>query len=339
MNPVIPFPKPESQGSNLFPSSPFHPLIGNSKAFRQVLAQIQKVAPTDATVLIRGETGTGKEMVATAIHQLSLRRENAFIKVNCSALTETLIGTELFGHEKGAFTGAQAQKIGRFELAHQGTLLLDEIGELSHEIQIKILRVLQEKEFERVGGVSPVHIDVRLIAATNRDLESALQAGQFRSDLFFRLNVFPIQLPPLRERTEDIEALTWYFIKKHSRKLGRTIEGISLKTLENLKNHSWPGNIRELENVIERNLIAHEGTIFQAEPLGGGNEKIVILSEKSSAFSSLNEAIRNHILEALKITKGKIYGKEGAAELLDLKPTTLMSKMKRLSILPKKEFE
>jgi formate hydrogenlyase transcriptional activator len=314
----------------------FYDIVGNAPALKQVISQVKKVAPTDTMVLIRGETGTGKEMIARTLHKLSPRKDKVFVKVNCSALPETLIESELFGHEKGSFTGAIARKVGRFELANGGTLFLDEIGEVPLETQVKILRVLQEKEFERVGGTQPVKVDVRIIAATNRDLEKAIAEGKFRSDLFYRLNVFPLYLPPLRERREDIEDLTWYFIRKYSKKMNKNIEAVSKKTIDLFRRYSWPGNIRELENIIERGLVLNEGPIFSVD------EKYLMpnnfITLKEGHVVSFQEASRRHILEALKKARGKIYGDNGAADLLRMKPTTLISKMKRLGIQPKKEY-
>jgi len=315
----------------------FYDIVGNASPLKQVIAQVKKVAPTNATVLIRGETGTGKEMIARTLHKLSNRKDKVFVKVNCSALTETLIASELFGHEKGSFTGAIARKVGRFELANGGTIFLDEIGELPLEIQVKILRVLQEREFERVGGNQAIKVDVRIITATNRDLEKAIAEGKFRSDLFFRLNVFPIYLPPLRDRLEDIEDLTWYFVRKYSKKMNRNIEAVSKKTFDLFKRYPWPGNIRELENVIERGMILSEGPIFSVDPKYL-MPSLTFEANRGSVSLSFNEAAKRHILEALKKAKGKIYGDGGAAHILQVKPTTLISKMKRLGIQQKKEY-
>jgi len=315
----------------------FYDIVGNSPVLKQVIQQVKKVAPTDTTVLIRGETGTGKEMIARTLHKLSPRKEQVFVKVNCSALPETLIESELFGHERGSFTGAVARKVGRFELANGGTIFLDEIGEIPAETQVKILRVLQEREFERVGGTQPIKVDVRIITATNRDLERAIQEGKFRSDLFYRLNVFPITLPPLRDRREDLEDLTWYFIRRYSKKMNKNIEAVSKKTFDLFKRYEWPGNIRELENVIERGMILNSGPIFSLD------EKYLMpgrlsASQKETHLASFSEASRQHILAVLRKTRGKVYGENGAADLLRMKPTTLISKMKRLGIQRKKEF-
>ncbi|MFO1520136.1 MAG: sigma 54-interacting transcriptional regulator [bacterium] len=316
----------------------FYDIIGNSPLLNQVIGQVKRVAPTDTTVLIRGETGTGKEMIARTLHKLSSRRDQVFVKVNCSALTETLIASELFGHEKGSFTGAIARKVGRFELANGGTIFLDEIGELSLDIQVKILRVLQEREFERVGGNQPIKINVRVITATNRDLEKAIAEGKFRSDLFYRLNVFPIFLPPLRDRLEDIEDLTWYFIRKYSKKMNKNFEAISKKTIDLFKRYPWPGNIRELENVVERGMILIDGPIFSVDSKYLMAGKLSPLDSLEGFHSSFSDASRRHILDILKKTQGKIYGDDGAAKLLQLKPTTLISKMKRLGIQQKKDY-
>ena len=242
--------------------SMFEEIVGTSKPLKAVFSQIAKVAPTDTTVLITGETGTGKELIARAVHKRSKRSDRAFVSVNCAALAPTLISSELFGHERGAFTGANQRRLGRFELANGGTIFLDEVGELPAEAQIALLRVLQEHEFERLGGTRRIHTDVRVIAATNRNLQAAIAAGTFRSDLFFRLHVFPIEIPSLRERTEDIPLLVEYFIHRYARKAGKNIRRINKETLELLQSYAWPGNIRELQNVIERSVILCETEIF-----------------------------------------------------------------------------
>jgi len=243
-------------------ASMFEEIVGTSKPLKAVFSQIAKVAPTDTTVLITGETGTGKELIARAVHKRSKRSDRAFVSVNCAALAPTLISSELFGHERGAFTGANQRRLGRFELANGGTIFLDEVGELPAEAQIALLRVLQEHEFERLGGTRRIHTDVRVIAATNRNLQAAIAAGTFRSDLFFRLHVFPIEIPSLRERTEDIPLLVEYFIHRYARKAGKNIRRINKETLELLQSYAWPGNIRELQNVIERSVILCETEIF-----------------------------------------------------------------------------
>ena len=262
------------------------------------------MAPTDATVLILGETGTGKELIARAIHNLSPRKDHAFVKLNCSAIPSGLLESELFGHEKGAFTGAIAQKIGRLELAHQGTFFLDEVGDLPLELQPKILRALQEKEFERVGGTRTIPVNVRLVAATNRDLAKMVKLGQFRSDLYYRLHVFPISIPPLRERRDDIPLLVRYFLSSHSKRMGRRIETIPPETLKKLANWRWPGNIRELENFIERSVILTQGTVLRA-PLA---ELEAVEESTSSASSNLEVKEREHILRVLRECKGMIGG-------------------------------
>ena len=306
----------------------FEEIVGESSGLKRVLKQVEDVAGTDATVLILGETGTGKELIARAIHRLSPRRDNAFVKLNCSAIPSGLLESELFGHEKGAFTGAIAQKIGRLELAHQGTFFLDEVGDLPAELQPKILRALQEKEFERVGGTRTIPVNVRLVAATNRDLAKMVNAGQFRSDLYYRLRVFPVTIPPLRERREDIPLLVRYFLASHSKRMGRRIETIPDETMKTLVRWHWPGNVRELENFIERSVILSPGTVLRA-PLA---ELEQIEESSGSADTNLEAAEREHILRVLRECKGMISGAHGAAERLGLKRTTLNSKIKKLGI-------
>ena len=308
----------------------FEEIIGESPALKRVLAQVEKVAMTDATVLILGETGTGKELVARSIHRLNARRERTMVKLNCAAIPAGLLESELFGHEKGAFTGAVSQKIGRLELAHGGTLFLDEVGDISLELQPKILRALQEKEFERLGSTRTIPVDVRLIAATNRDLGKMVAEKQFRSDLYYRLMVFPITMPPLRERREDIPLLVRYFVDRHARRLNRGITNIPTDVMQALTNWDWPGNIRELENFLERAVILSKGPALRA-PL---SELIVPELEKKPAqdSSTLQSAEREHILRVLRETKGMIGGLDGAAARLDLKRTTLNSKIKKLGI-------
>lgn len=314
----------------------FEGIIGNSHLLLNVFDNVIQVAPADSSVLILGESGTGKEKIANRIHFLSARKARPFVKVNCAALPATLIDSELFGHEKGAFTGAYERKIGRFEQAHTGTIFLDEIGEIPLEIQVKLLRVLQEKEIERIGGRVTIKTDVRVVAATNRNLEREVAEGRFRLDLYYRLNVFPISMPPLRDRKEDIPALAAHFLKYYSKKTGKFIKPLSDKVLDNLTGHDWPGNIRELENLIERNvLLAKEEEIhFIALP----NLALIqtIPATPAAPISTMIENERQHILAALKKCKGKIWGEGGAADLLNLPPTTLNSKMKRLGI--KKDF-
>jgi len=311
----------------------FDEIVGESAGLRNVLREIETVAPTDATVLIQGETGTGKELLARAIHRLSPRSERTFIKLNCAAIPAGLIESELFGHEKGAFTGAIARKIGRLELAHEGTLFLDEIGELPLDLQPKLLRALQEREIERVGGTRPIPVNVRLIAATNRDLAKMVAEKQFRSDLFYRLKVFPIFAPPLRERAADIPILVRHFVDRHSRRMGKTIETIPPEAMEALSEWKWPGNIRELENFLERAVILSKGPALHV-PLAE-LETMEDEEEEDAAVSAnptLLAAERDHILRALREAKGMIGGPNGAAERLGLKRTTLNSKIKKLGI-------
>ncbi len=306
----------------------FDEIIGENSGLKRVLKQVEDVAATDATVLILGETGTGKELIARAIHDLSPRRDHAFVRLNCSAIPSGLLESELFGHEKGAFTGAITQKIGRLELAHQGTFFLDEVGDLPLELQPKILRALQEKEFERVGGTRTIPVNVRLVAATNRDLAKMVTTGQFRSDLYYRLRVFPITIPPLRERRDDIPILIRYFLASHSKRMGRRIESIPPETMKALVNWDWPGNVRELENFIERSVILSPGTVLRA-PLA---ELQAAEESGGSSNSKLEKAEREHILRVLRECRGMIGGAKGAAERLGLKRTTLNSKMKKLGI-------
>jgi len=308
--------------------SRFEEIIGESVGLKRVLKHVETVAATDVTVLILGETGTGKEVIARAIHHLSSRNQRTLVKLNCAAIPAGLLESELFGHEKGAFTGAVDRKIGRLELAHEGTLFLDEIGDLPLELQPKILRALQEKEFERLGSTKTIPVNVRLVAATNRDLAQMVADKEFRSDLYYRLRVFPIMLPPLRERREDIPLLVNYFVDKHSRKLYRKIETVPLETMRALTRWDWPGNIRELENFIERAVILTKGPVLRA-PLS----ELEVKEEATSAGDSTLEAKeREHILRVLRETKGKIAGPNGAAARLGLIRTTLNSKMKKLGI-------
>ena len=309
-------------------------IIGVSDAMRDVFHHIDKVAATEATVLLSGETGTGKQLIARAIHQRSRRKERVMIEVNCSALPPNLIESELFGHEKGAFTGAASQKRGRFELAHKGTLFLDEVGELAPEIQTKLLRVLQEQEFERVGGTRTHKVDIRIIAATNRDLETDIKSGRFRADLYYRLNIFPIFIPPLRERREDIPPLVNYFFHKFSSRMGKQLKSIHPLVLDMLMNSEWPGNVRELANIIERAVIFCEGEILQPSHISGLRNTI----ETSDDFLSLEQMERRHILEALRRTNGVLAGPKGAAAMLGLNRSTLWSRMRKLGINLSKNF-
>ena len=306
----------------------FEEIIGESRALKRVLKQVETVAREEATVLLLGETGTGKELIARAIHELSPRRERTFVKLNCSAIPAGLLESELFGHEKGAFTGAISQKIGRLELAHEGTLFLDEIGDLPLELQPKILRALQEREFDRLGGTKTIPVNVRLIAATNRNLAKMVAEHEFRNDLYYRLRVFPIEIPPLRERREDIPVLVNYFVHKHSRRMNRQIATVPPETMEILRQWSWPGNVRELENFMERAVILTQGPILRA-PL---SELSVSGEAAVQVDPNLENAEREHILRVLKEAKGMIGGSRGAAERLGLKRTTLNSKMKKLGI-------
>ena len=309
----------------------FDDIVGRSKALAAVLDKVRRVAATDATVLILGETGTGKELIARAVHSASRRSDKPFIKVNCAALPAGLVESELFGHEKGAFTGAIARHTGRFELADSGTIFLDEIGELPAETQSKLLRVLQEREFDRVGGATPRKVDVRIIAATNRDLLKAVHVKEFREDLYYRLSVFPIPLPPLRERMEDIPLLAKFLLEKFAARLGRRFEGIEPDTLRRLSSYSWPGNVRELENVLERAVILATGPLLQIDPdVLGPTEKQA--PGKTSSALALEEVEKNHILSVLKQTRWVIEGPRGAAAALEVHPNTLRSRLKRLGI-------
>jgi formate hydrogenlyase transcriptional activator len=306
-------------------------MVGQGFAFQSILKSLQIVAPTDSTVLILGETGTGKELVARAIHELSPRRKGSFVKVNCAAIPASLLESELFGHEKGSFTGAVAQKIGRFELAHKGTLFLDEIGELPLELQPKLLRAIQDQEFERVGGTRTIRTDVRFVAATNRDLKAMVDENDFRADLYYRLNVFPLSVPPLRERREDIPLLTRYFVQKHAQRMGRAIDNIPTSAMEALTRYDWPGNIRELQNVLERSVIlTHGNTLHIAMSDLGQTSGSSVLSPRGSKASQATE--RQAIIKALEDTKGQVGGADGAAARLGMKRTTLQSRMRKLNI-------
>jgi formate hydrogenlyase transcriptional activator len=307
----------------------FEEIIGDSKALKDVLKQVAVVAPTDSTVLIQGETGTGKELIARAIHRISGRKERTFVKLNCAAIPSGLLESELFGHERGAFTGAISQKVGRFELADNGTIFLDEVGEIPLELQSKLLRVLQEQEFERLGSTKTHRVNVRLIAATNRDLKRLVEAKQFRGDLYYRLNVFPITMPLLRERREDVPALVRYFTQHYAVRMNKNIHTIPAKTLEVLSRYAWPGNIRELENLVERSVILTQGTELQV-PLS--ELQFDDNGPRATATGTLQDSEREQILRTLREVKWVIGGMDGAAARLGLKRTTLTSKMKKLGI-------
>jgi len=300
-------------------------IVGNSRALKDTLSQVRQVAVTNATVLLLGETGTGKELIANEIHLQSKCRGKPMVTVNCAALPEQLIESELFGHEKGAYTGATAKKIGRFELADGSTIFLDEVGDLPVNLQVKLLRVLQEGEFERLGSNKTIHVNVRIIAATNRPLENLVQKGAFRPDLYYRLNVFPIIVPPLRDHIEDIEPMVTAFVKEFEEHLGKHIEHIPKETLQSLMSYSWPGNVRELHNVVERAIILSEDSTLRVNPLQE-------TENQSYVAMSLEEVERQHILSVLERFQWKISGPSGAAQALDLKPTTLRSKLDRLGI-------
>ena len=306
----------------------FGDIVGTSAPLRNVLNQVEVVAPTDSTVLLLGETGTGKEIIARAVLNVSSRSNRPFVKLNCAAIPSGLLESELFGHEKGAFTGAVSQKIGRFELANGGTLFLDEVGDIPLELQPKLLRVLQEQEFERLGSTRTVRVDVRLIAATNRDLEEMVAEKQFREDLYFRLNVFPIRIPPLRERSEDISLLTRYYVDKYSQRMNKRIDVVPEETMAALCHYSWPGNIRELQNLIERAVIMTPGNVLQIQvsDLQESNRTL------STMAGTLEDVERQRILQALREAGAVIGGPHGAAVRLGLKRTTLLSKMQKLGI-------
>ncbi|MGA8480949.1 MAG: sigma-54 dependent transcriptional regulator [Chthoniobacterales bacterium] len=331
----------------------FPEMVGKSAALRRVLQQVEIVASTDSTVLILGETGTGKELIARAVHRASARQGRTFVKLNCAALPTGLLESELFGHEKGAFTGAIAQRIGRLELADQGTIFLDEVGDMPLDLQPKLLRVLQECEFERLGSSNTRKVDVRLVAATNRNLQRMMVDHQFRSDLYYRLNVFPIHIPPLRDRREDIPLLAMFFLEKFGRKLGRPITNIAEESMRRLCAYSWPGNIRELQNVIERAVVLSKGPILTLEEralfdlLGTDSAANVAaaipnssssVAMVSSSVRSLKEVERQHIVAALTQANWQIEGDRGAAKLLRLQPSTLRSRMRKLDIIRRNQF-
>lgn len=313
----------------------FSEIIGKSGPLKALLQEIKQVAATDSTVLLMGETGTGKELIARAIHLLSSRKDRPLIKVNCGAIPAGLVESELFGHERGAFTGALHRRVGRFELANNGTLFLDEVGELPPETQTRLLRVMQEQEFERVGGSQPIRVDVRLIAATNRDLEAEVAAGRFRADLFYRLNVFPARVPPLRERKEDIPQLVKHFVAHYQRKLGKPIEGVSKEGLDRLLRYSWPGNIRELQNVLERACVLASGPVITI-PASVGDAPPLAAEIGAKGIATLEEAERAHIRRALDASGGTIHGSRGAAVLLGINPSTLRSRMEKLGLLARR---
>ncbi len=305
----------------------FDEIVGASAPIRAVLQQIETAAPTDSTVLIQGETGTGKELVARAIHQHSRRQQGTFIKLNCSAIPAPLLESELLGHEKGAFTGALAQRIGRFELAHRGTLFLDEIAEFPLELQPKLLRVLQDGRFERLGGSRTIQSDFRLVAATNRDLRAMVAEQRFRADLYYRINVFPITIPPLRERREDIPTLVRYFVQEFATRMRKEIESIPAESMDALVNYSWPGNIRELRNVLERSVILTSGKRLQVP-----KEALAEAAPIEGRVVTMSEAERHHIIQALEASKWTVGGPKGAAAMLGMKRSTLQSRMEKLGI-------
>ncbi len=310
------------------PANDTHGIIGNSAALRALLEQVSLVAPTDSTVLIQGETGTGKELIARAIHNGSRRRNGPFITLNCAAIPATLLESELFGYERGAFTGAVAQRIGRFEAANGGTLFLDEIGEIAMDLQVKLLRVLQEQEFERLGSTRTTRVNVRVVAATNRDPQQMIEEKQFRADLFYRLSVFPVQMPPLRNRREDIPILARHFITRYAERMNKLVEEIPAETMAAMMAYDWPGNIRQLQNFVEHGVIVSGGSEFQP-PLGP------LKAAKTGpprSRKTLEDAVREHILQALEQTRWVVGGRHGTAAYLGVARTTLLAKMRRLGI-------
>jgi formate hydrogenlyase transcriptional activator len=322
-------------GDKKYRDRQFDHIVGNSPALEAVLNKVERVAPTSATVLIQGETGTGKELLAKAIHNISPRYDRPFVKVNCAAIPLDLLESELFGHEKGAFTGAIAQRIGRFELADKGTLFLDEVGDIPRTLQPKLLRVLQEQEFERLGSGRTHHVDVRVVAATHRDLEQMVKSNEFRSDLFYRLNVFPVLLPPLRARYEDIPALVTHFVDFYGRRIGKPIQQIPEETMSALRSYAWPGNVRELQNLIERGVIlSHDGVL--PNPLPSNHQETVTVISKSNTLKEVDRAL---ILQVLETAAWMIGGPEGAAAKLGVKRTTLIYKMKKLGIFRPQDVE
>jgi PAS domain S-box-containing protein len=313
-------------------ASMFEEIVGTSPALRAVLSRISRVAPIDSTVLITGETGTGKELVARAVHRRSIRASRPFVSVNCAAIPRDLVASELFGHEKGAFTGATQQRLGRFELASGGTIFLDEVGELLPATQIALLRVLQEREFERLGGARSIRADVRVIAATNRDLQAAVRSGTFRSDLFYRLHVFPLEVPPLREREEDIALLVDYFIDRYARKAGKHITSVNKRTLRLLQSYTWPGNVRELQNVIERSVILCDSEIFSIDESWLPQQPLLMESKHEAEVNRLRLQEKRVIEAALQETRGRVFGLSGAAAKLGIARSTLESKIRSLKI-------
>jgi formate hydrogenlyase transcriptional activator len=307
----------------------FGEIIGKGPALKNALKQVRKVAATDSTVLILGETGTGKELIARAIHNLGSRRDRTFVSVNCASIPAGLLESELFGHEKGAFTGAVTREIGRVELANKGTLFLDEVGDIPLELQSKLLRVLQEREFERLGSTRAIRADFHLLAATHRDLDEMVKSGAFRSDLYYRLNIFPIEIPALRERQEDIPLLVWHFVKKYAQRMNKKIEKIRAEDMEGLIQYAWPGNVRELQNIIERSVILTDGLILHQPLLA---EPKSVRTNAAPVGQTLAEAEREHILNTLRDTDWVIGGAEGAAARLSVRRTTLLYKMRRLGI-------
>jgi formate hydrogenlyase transcriptional activator len=318
-------------GGEVYDDPDFEGIVGRSNALRMVLREIKTVAPTDSTVLIYGETGTGKELIARAIHKLSPRRTNAFVKLNCAAIPTGLLESELFGHERGAFTGAIGQRIGRFEVANHGTAFLDEIGEIPLELQPKLLRVLQEREFERLGSTHTLRTDARLIAATHRNLVAMVEEQRFRSDLFFRLNVFPVRVPPLRERREDIPPLVWHFVRHFAGRMKRTYDSVPPETMRILCEYDWPGNIRELQNLIERAAILSPGPALRV-PVRDLHRRTITVPQ-SRKYQTLEEAERAHIFGTLKETKWVLGGPNGAAARLGINRSTLQFRMKKLGIV------
>lgn len=312
-------------------NSNFEKILGQSPKLEKAFHQVEQVAPTDTTVLLLGETGTGKELFARSIHDLSLRKERPLVKVNCSALPMSLIESELFGHEKGSFTGAISRRIGRFELAHGGTIFLDEIGELPLDLQVKLLRIVQEGEFERLGGSTTISVDVRIIAATHRNLEEMVLKGRFREDLFYRLNVFPVTLPPLRERKTDIAIIVQAFVDRFAQKMGKQIKTIPQKVMDELSDYSWPGNVRELENIIERAVILSNHHVLKLQ------DRLTVKNDtpnekKDVALKTLSVMEKDHIIKVLEHTDWRVSGEQGAATILEMHPNTLRSRMSKLGI-------